>query len=51
VKLSRTPAKIRTKPKKFGADTRAVLSERGFSDAEIDTLISTGIALTEIRKS
>jgi crotonobetainyl-CoA:carnitine CoA-transferase CaiB-like acyl-CoA transferase len=51
VKLSRTPAGIRTKPKKFGADTRAVLAETGYSAAEIDTLVTSGIALTEIRKA
>jgi formyl-CoA transferase len=51
VKLSRTPAKPRTKPRKFGIDTRAVLAERGYSEAEIDRLVATGIALTEIRKA
>lgn len=50
VKLSRTPAGVRSKPKKFGTDTRAVLAERGFSAEEIETLIASGIALTEIRK-
>jgi formyl-CoA transferase len=51
VKLSRTPAKARSKPKKFGTDTRAVLAESGYSEAEIDRLVASGIALTEIRKS
>lgn len=50
VKLSRTPPKVRTKPKKFGADTRAVLAEAGYSAAEIDKLVASGIALTEIKK-
>jgi crotonobetainyl-CoA:carnitine CoA-transferase CaiB-like acyl-CoA transferase len=50
VKLSRTPASVRAKPKKFGVDTRAVLAERGFSPAEIDALVASGVALTEIRK-
>jgi crotonobetainyl-CoA:carnitine CoA-transferase CaiB-like acyl-CoA transferase len=50
VKLSRTPASPRSKPKKFGADTRAVLSEHGYSAAEIDKLVAAGMALTEIRK-
>ncbi|HMK02320.1 MAG TPA: CoA transferase, partial [Reyranella sp.] len=40
VKLSRTPASPRSKPKKFGADTRAVLSEHGYSAAEIDKLVA-----------
>ncbi|KAF0100230.1 MAG: formyl-CoA transferase [Rhodospirillaceae bacterium] len=50
VKLSRTPPKVRTKPKKFGADTQAVLQEAGYSAAEIDKLVTSGIALTEIKK-
>ena len=50
VKLSRTPASPRSKPKKFGADTRAVLGELGYSAGEIDKLVASGIALTEIRK-
>jgi crotonobetainyl-CoA:carnitine CoA-transferase CaiB-like acyl-CoA transferase len=51
VKLSRTPAGVRSKPKKFGSDTKAVLAEAGYSPAEIDKLVATGIALTEIRKA
>ena len=51
VKLSRTPAGVRSKPGKFGTDTKAVLAEAGYSVAEIDKLIATGIALTEIRKA
>ena len=51
VKLSRTPAGVRSKPKKFGTDTRAVLAEAGYSAAEIDRLVATGIALTEIKKA
>lgn len=50
VKLSRTPPEARTKPKKFGTDTRAVLAEAGYSAAEIDKLVASGIALTEIKK-
>jgi len=50
VKLSRTPPAVRSKPKKFGNDTRAVLAERGFSDAEIDKLVASGIAFTEMKK-
>ncbi|MDP1840715.1 MAG: CoA transferase [Reyranella sp.] len=51
VKLSRTPAGVRSKPKKFGADTKAVLAEAGYSATEIDRLVATGIALTEIKKA
>jgi crotonobetainyl-CoA:carnitine CoA-transferase CaiB-like acyl-CoA transferase len=50
VKLSRTPPAVRSKPKRFGLDTRAVLAERGYSEAEIDKLVASGIALTEIKK-
>ncbi len=50
IKLSRTPPSVRSKPRKFGIDTRAVLAERGFSAAEIDKLIASGVALTEIKK-
>jgi crotonobetainyl-CoA:carnitine CoA-transferase CaiB-like acyl-CoA transferase len=51
VKLSRTPPRVRSKPRKYGIDTRAVLSEHGFSNQEIDKLIASGVALTEIRKA
>jgi formyl-CoA transferase len=51
VKLSRTPPSVRSKPRKYGIDTRAVLGEHGFSDSEIDKLIASGVALTEIRKA
>ncbi len=50
VKLSRTPATPRSKPRTFGADTKAVLAELGYSAAEIDKLVSTGAALTRIKK-
>ena len=51
VKLSRTPAGVHSKPKKFGSDTKAVLAEAGYSATEIDNLIASGIALTEIKKA
>jgi formyl-CoA transferase len=51
VKLSRTPPAVRSKPRKFGIDTRAVLAERGYSAAEIDRLVASGVALTEIKKA
>jgi crotonobetainyl-CoA:carnitine CoA-transferase CaiB-like acyl-CoA transferase len=50
VKLSRTPASPRSKPRKFGADTRAVLGEHGYSAAEIERLLAAGMALAKIRK-
>jgi formyl-CoA transferase len=51
IKLSRTPPAVRSKPKKFGADTRAVLAERGFSAAEIDRLVASGVAFTAAKKA
>jgi formyl-CoA transferase len=51
VKLSRTPAGVRNKPRKFGTDTRAVLTEAGYSAADIERLVASGIALTEIKKA
>lgn len=51
VKLSRTPPAVRSKPKTFGLDTRAVLAECGYSAAEIDALVASGVALTEIKKA
>ena len=42
---------MRSKPKKFGTDTKAVLAEAGYSAAEIDKLVASGIALTEIKKA
>ena len=51
VKLSRTPAGVHSKPKKFGSDTKAVLAEAGYSATEIDNLIASGIALTQIKKA
>ena len=50
VKLSRTPAEVRSKPRRYGVDTRAVLGEYGYSPTEIDALIASGTALTEIKK-
>ena len=51
VKLSRTPPALRSKPRKFGADTRDVLASAGYSAREIDALIASGAALTDIKKS
>ena len=46
IKMSRTPAKAdRRRPPRFGEETRAVLTEIGYSDAEIDAMIEAGTAL------
>jgi crotonobetainyl-CoA:carnitine CoA-transferase CaiB-like acyl-CoA transferase len=44
VKFSQTPGAVRSPAPTFGQHTRSVLSEAGFSDAEIDDLIATGAA-------
>jgi crotonobetainyl-CoA:carnitine CoA-transferase CaiB-like acyl-CoA transferase len=51
VKLSRTPPALRSKPRKFGTDTRDVLASAGYSATEIDALIASGAALVEIKKA
>lgn len=45
VTFSETPAEIRTLPVALGVDTRAVLTEAGYSDAEIDGLCADGVAV------
>ncbi|MEM7250267.1 MAG: CoA transferase [Pseudomonadota bacterium] len=42
VKFSQSPAGIRTLPRRLGEDSRAVLGEAGFSDADIAKLIDEG---------
>ncbi len=42
VKLSRTPASLRTPPRRFGADNQEVLREAGYSSDEIESLIASG---------
>jgi formyl-CoA transferase len=51
VKLARTPPAMRSKPRKFGADTRTVLAECGFSPDEIEELIASRVAFTEMNKA
>ena len=43
IKLSRSSGGVRSAPKRFGADNRAVLAEVGYSTAEIEHLVATGI--------
>jgi crotonobetainyl-CoA:carnitine CoA-transferase CaiB-like acyl-CoA transferase len=42
IKLSRTPGSVRSKPKKIGADTRAILHAAGFTDTEVDQMVLAG---------
>jgi crotonobetainyl-CoA:carnitine CoA-transferase CaiB-like acyl-CoA transferase len=51
IKLSRTPASVRRLPPQFGAATREVLDEAGYSASEIEALIAAGIAIAETRKA
>jgi len=45
IKLSRTPGAVRSTPHAKGADTRAVLAQLGYAAADIDRLMSEGVAL------
>jgi crotonobetainyl-CoA:carnitine CoA-transferase CaiB-like acyl-CoA transferase len=51
IKLSRTPASVRRLPPQFGAATREVLGEAGYSASEIEALIAAGVAIAETRKA
>jgi crotonobetainyl-CoA:carnitine CoA-transferase CaiB-like acyl-CoA transferase len=43
IKLSVTPGSLRTPAPGFGENTRDILSELGYSTAEIDALVEKGI--------
>jgi formyl-CoA transferase len=43
IKLSRSQTAVRSIPKRFGADNRAILAEAGYTPAEIDRLIESGV--------
>jgi len=45
IKLSRTPGSVRRPAPVLGQHTREVLGEAGYSNAEIDALVSSGVAL------
>ena len=47
IKLSRTPASVRSVPPRFGSATRAVLAEAGYDAAEIEAMIDNGVAIEE----
>jgi crotonobetainyl-CoA:carnitine CoA-transferase CaiB-like acyl-CoA transferase len=42
VKLARTPARVRSVPAGFAADTRSLLKSLGYGEAEIETLATAG---------
>src|SRR5579863_9047478 len=45
VKMSRTPARLRHDPPRFGEANRAVLREAGYAEGEIDALLAAGIVV------
>ncbi|HXQ51874.1 MAG TPA: CaiB/BaiF CoA-transferase family protein [Stellaceae bacterium] len=49
IRMSRSPAALRRKPPRFGAANREVLEEAGYSRAEIDALVKSGIVFDEMR--
>jgi formyl-CoA transferase len=51
IKMSRTPAKLRRTPPKFGAGNHEVLAEAGYSEAEIAALTERGIVFDTMRKA
>jgi crotonobetainyl-CoA:carnitine CoA-transferase CaiB-like acyl-CoA transferase len=51
LKLSRTPGSVRTTPPHFGESTREVLAEAGYSPAEIDALVASGVAFDGLKKA
>jgi crotonobetainyl-CoA:carnitine CoA-transferase CaiB-like acyl-CoA transferase len=51
VTLTGTPTAIRTGPPSAGAHTREVLAELGYEPAEVDALLASGAAATELRAS
>ena len=50
IKLARTPGSVRKKPPLFSEESRVVLREAGFSDADIEALIATGVVVEQRRK-
>ena len=51
LKLSRTPPGLRRRPPRFGEANRAVLAEAGYSDAEIEALIRSGVVAVTMQKA
>jgi formyl-CoA transferase len=49
IRMSRTPAKLRRKPPRFGGSNREVLEAAGYSAAEIDALVAEGIVVERMR--
>jgi formyl-CoA transferase len=49
-KLSRTPGSAKSVPPAFGEHSRAVLTEAGYSEAELDALAASGALVVERRR-
>ncbi|MEZ5852840.1 MAG: CaiB/BaiF CoA-transferase family protein [Hyphomicrobiaceae bacterium] len=49
VRLSRTPASVKSAPPKFSEHTREVLKENGFDEAQIEKLAAAGILVEKRR--
>jgi crotonobetainyl-CoA:carnitine CoA-transferase CaiB-like acyl-CoA transferase len=49
IRMSRTPATVRSLPPRFGEANHAVLAEAGYSAAEIEQLVADGIVFDEMR--
>jgi crotonobetainyl-CoA:carnitine CoA-transferase CaiB-like acyl-CoA transferase len=47
IKMSRTPGAVQMAPPRFGAHSRAILADNGFSPEEIEALIVEGIVLEQ----
>ena len=50
IKLSRTPGGTRRKPPRYGQDSDEVLTQHGFSTADIATLKAGGVLYTSRRR-
>ncbi len=51
IRMSRTPARVRRKPPRFGEANRDVLAEAGYSGTEIDALLAEGAVVAAMRKA
>lgn len=51
VKLGRTPGRAHSKPPLYGSSTRAILTEIGYTDDDIDALVQDGVAYVERAKA
>jgi crotonobetainyl-CoA:carnitine CoA-transferase CaiB-like acyl-CoA transferase len=50
IKMSRTPGSLKRLPPKYGEHSAELLTEFGFSSAQIQELIDQGVVLTQRRR-